>query len=63
MGVALAGGNTRHINDGKPTPTEMAETLCNLGEVAPTIYFNVPTGINLEETRALVFPIRALCAN
>jgi feruloyl-CoA synthase len=40
----LANGGTLHIDDGKPTPALMAETLRNLREVAPTIYFNVPTG-------------------
>jgi feruloyl-CoA synthase len=44
VGLVLANGGTLHIDDGKPTPALMAETLRNLREVAPTIYFNVPTG-------------------
>ena len=37
-------GGTLYIDDGKPTPALMAETLRNLREIAPTLYFNVPTG-------------------
>jgi feruloyl-CoA synthase len=44
FGMVLYHGGTLYIDDGKPTPALMAETLRNLREVAPTIYFNVPTG-------------------
>jgi feruloyl-CoA synthase len=44
VGIVLDNGGTLYIDDGKPTPTGMAETLRNLREIAPTIYFNVPTG-------------------
>ena len=44
IGLTLYNGGTLYIDDGKPTPALMAETLRNLREVAPTIYFNVPTG-------------------
>ncbi|HZY17980.1 MAG TPA: feruloyl-CoA synthase [Ramlibacter sp.] len=44
IGLTLYNGGTLHIDDGKPTPALMAETLRNLREIAPTIYFNVPTG-------------------
>ncbi|AMM25336.1 feruloyl-CoA synthase [Variovorax sp. PAMC 28711] len=44
LGIALANGGTLYIDDGKPTPGGMAETLRNLREIAPTVYFNVPTG-------------------
>jgi feruloyl-CoA synthase len=37
-------GGTLYIDDGKPTPALMHETLRNLREIAPTVYFNVPTG-------------------
>jgi len=40
----LDNGGTLYIDDGKPTPAGMAETLRNLHEIAPTLYFNVPTG-------------------
>ena len=44
FGMVLFHGGTLYIDDGKPTPTLMAETLRNLREIAPTVYFNVPTG-------------------
>ncbi|VTU29181.1 Long-chain-fatty-acid--CoA ligase [Variovorax sp. SRS16] len=44
VGIVLDNGGTLYIDDGKPTPAGMAETLRNLREIAPTIYFNVPTG-------------------
>ncbi|CAN5621822.1 feruloyl-CoA synthase [soil metagenome] len=44
LGIALYNGGTLYIDDGKPTPTGIAETLRNLREIAPTLYFNVPTG-------------------
>ena len=37
-------GGTLYIDDGKPTPALLPETLRNLREVAPTWYFNVPVG-------------------
>jgi feruloyl-CoA synthase len=37
-------GGTLYIDDGKPTTALMNETLRNLREIAPTVYFNVPTG-------------------
>jgi feruloyl-CoA synthase len=37
-------GGTLYIDDGKPTPALMHETLRNLREISPTVYFNVPTG-------------------
>jgi len=44
VGLTLYNGGTLYIDDGKPTAAGMAETLRNLREIAPTIYFNVPTG-------------------
>lgn len=44
VGLVIYNGGTLYIDDGKPTPALMNETLRNLREVAPTIYFNVPTG-------------------
>ncbi len=44
FGMVLFHGGTLYIDDGKPTPALMAETLRNLREIAPTVYFNVPTG-------------------
>jgi feruloyl-CoA synthase len=42
--MVLYHGGTLYIDDGKPTPALMGETLRNLREIAPTVYFNVPTG-------------------
>jgi feruloyl-CoA synthase len=44
FGMVLFHGGTLYIDDGKPTPALMRETLRNLREIAPTVYFNVPTG-------------------
>jgi feruloyl-CoA synthase len=44
VGLTLYNGGTLYIDDGKPTPALMQETLRNLREIAPTVYFNVPTG-------------------
>jgi len=44
FGMVVFHGGTMYIDDGKPTPALMAETLRNLREIAPTVYFNVPTG-------------------
>ncbi|MEY4449559.1 MAG: hypothetical protein RLZZ433_2574 [Pseudomonadota bacterium] len=44
FGMVVFHGGTMYIDDGKPTPALMHETLRNLREVAPTVYFNVPTG-------------------
>ncbi len=45
VGIALYNGGTLYIDDGKPTASGMAETLRNLREISPTIYFNVPKGL------------------
>jgi feruloyl-CoA synthase len=50
IGITLYNGGTLYIDDGKPTPAGIAETLRNLREISPTIYFNVPKG--LEEIAA-----------
>jgi feruloyl-CoA synthase len=44
VGLVLYNGGTLYIDEGKPTPKGMAETLRNLREISPTIYFNVPKG-------------------
>jgi feruloyl-CoA synthase len=51
-GIVLYNGGTLYIDDGKPTAAGMAETLRNLREIAPTIYFNVPKGLE-EIARAM----------
>jgi feruloyl-CoA synthase len=44
VGMVIYHGGTLYIDDGKPTPALIGETLRNLREIAPTVYFNVPTG-------------------
>jgi feruloyl-CoA synthase len=42
--LVLFHGGTLYINDGKPTPALMGETIRNLTEIAPTVYYDVPIG-------------------
>ncbi len=42
--MVLYNGGTLYIDDGRPTPVAIGKTVRNLGEVAPTWYFNVPKG-------------------
>ncbi len=44
VGLTLYNGGTLYIDEGKPTPKGIAQTLRNLREISPTIYFNVPKG-------------------
>jgi feruloyl-CoA synthase len=44
IGIVLFNGGTYYIDEGKPTPAGIAETVRNLREIAPTVYFNVPKG-------------------
>lgn len=44
FGLTLYNGGTLYIDDGKPIPQLIGETLRNLREIAPTVYFNVPRG-------------------
>ncbi|NYH25775.1 feruloyl-CoA synthase [Paraburkholderia bryophila] len=44
VGIALYNGGTLYIDDGKPVNGKFEETLRNLRDIAPTIYFNVPKG-------------------
>jgi feruloyl-CoA synthase len=47
LGLALYNGGSLYIDDGRPTPAGIAETVRNLREVAPTAYFNVPKGFEV----------------
>jgi len=44
FGLALYNGGTIYIDEGKPLPGAIEETVRNLREIAPTFYFNVPKG-------------------
>jgi feruloyl-CoA synthase len=42
--MVLRNGGTLYIDGGRPTPDLIRETVRNLREVSPNIYFNVPSG-------------------
>lgn len=42
--MVLRNAGTIHIDAGKPVPALVGETVRNLSEVSPTVYFNVPAG-------------------
>jgi feruloyl-CoA synthase len=44
FGLTLFNGGTLYIDDGKPVPGRIEETVRNLREVAPLFYFSVPKG-------------------
>lgn len=43
-GLTIYNGGTLYIDEGKPTAEGIGETLRNLREISPTMYFNVPKG-------------------
>ena len=47
VGLTLFNGGTLYIDDGKPTPEAIGPTLRNLREISPTVYFNVPKGLEM----------------
>ena len=44
IGLVLFNGGSMYLDAGKPTPGGIAETVRNLREISPTVYFNVPKG-------------------
>lgn len=44
FGLTLFNGGSLYIDEGKPTPGGIQQTVKNLQEVAPTMYCNVPKG-------------------
>jgi feruloyl-CoA synthase len=44
IGIALYNGGSFYIDEGKPGPEFISETIRNLRAIAPTVYFNVPKG-------------------
>jgi len=43
-GLPLYNGGTLYIDDGRPSAAGVVETVRNLREIAPTLYFNMPRG-------------------
>ena len=44
IGLTLYNGGSMYLDTGKPMPGGIEETVRNLREISPTIYFNVPKG-------------------
>ena len=47
MGTVLSNGGTMYIDAGKPTEAGMSQTVANLREIAPTVYYTVPKGLEM----------------
>ncbi|WP_316238201.1 feruloyl-CoA synthase [Bradyrhizobium sp. SZCCHNR1015] len=44
IGLTLFNGGSMYLDQGKPVPGGIEETVRNLREISPTVYFNVPKG-------------------
>ncbi len=44
IGLTLFNGGSMYLDEGKPTPAGIGQTIRNLREISPTVYFNVPKG-------------------
>jgi feruloyl-CoA synthase len=44
IGLTLYNGGSMYLDSGKPVPGGIEETVRNLREISPTVYFNVPKG-------------------
>ena len=44
IGLTLYNGGSMYLDEGKPMPGGIEETVKNLREISPTVYFNVPKG-------------------
>jgi feruloyl-CoA synthase len=44
IGLTLYNGGSMYLDQGKPVPGGIEETVKNLREISPTVYFNVPKG-------------------
>ena len=44
IGLTLFNGGSMYLDEGKPMPGGIEETVENLREISPTVYFNVPKG-------------------
>lgn len=45
--MMLRHGGSIYIDEGKPAPGMVEKTVANLREISPTLYFNVPRGIDM----------------
>ncbi|MFZ2160522.1 MAG: feruloyl-CoA synthase [Bradyrhizobium sp.] len=44
IGLTMFNGGSMYLDEGKPMPGGIEETVRNLREISPTVYFNVPKG-------------------
>ena len=44
LNMIIAAGGSLYVDAGRPAPGLFAQTIANLTEVPPTVYFNVPAG-------------------
>ena len=44
IGLTVFNGGSMYLDEGKPMPGGIEETVKNLREISPTVYFNVPKG-------------------
>jgi feruloyl-CoA synthase len=44
IGLTLFNGGSMYLDEGKPVPGGIEESVRNLREISPTVYFNVPKG-------------------
>jgi feruloyl-CoA synthase len=44
IGLTLFNGGSMYLDEGKPMPGGIEESVRNLREISPTVYFNVPKG-------------------
>jgi feruloyl-CoA synthase len=44
VNMMLTSGGTLYVDAGRPAPGMFAQSIANLAEVPPTVYFNVPAG-------------------
>jgi feruloyl-CoA synthase len=44
VNMVISSGGTLYVDGGRPAPTLFGQTIQNLTDVPPTIYFNVPAG-------------------
>nr|WP_028166736.1 feruloyl-CoA synthase [Bradyrhizobium elkanii] len=44
IGLTLFNGGSMYLDEGKPMPGGIEDTVKNLREISPTVYFNVPKG-------------------
>ena len=47
FGLTLYNGGSMYLDAGKPMPGGIEETVRNLREISPTVYFNVPKGYRI----------------